>query len=315
MPTEHIADSCVLWSGFDVSIVARSYAQFTGILAGFAFVVINLVLDRAYRRRADGHSPSVREVEHDTSVGIALVCAFLGLFLTCLRYSLLAGEQGCALTDGRAASVEVLTAVVFGASIYMLLYAIVQFISGAAGILAKHCVFIQTILVPPITVFFVENTLTHLAVALGDPQTRQPLQPLWDKATQLSIPIPLAILVLCAAGWSLGITRRRSESPAGGVAQRLRTVVPYITVAIVASGIIRSVMALPETNTAAHIGPGEGWLWVGLLAAAVVIQSTALSFQKGVEVPLITAQKNITEDGVGTADIDEGSRQLSTRGR
>ncbi len=31
-----------------MSIVARSYAQFTGILAGFAFVVINLVLDRAY---------------------------------------------------------------------------------------------------------------------------------------------------------------------------------------------------------------------------------------------------------------------------
>ncbi|WP_375489426.1 hypothetical protein [uncultured Mycobacterium sp.] len=74
-------------------------------------------------------------------------------------------------------------------------------------------------------------------------------------------------------------------------------------------------MALPETNTAAHIGPGEAWLWVGLLAAAVVIQSTALSFQKGVEVPLITAPRNTTEDDAGTADIDEGSRQFSIRGR
>ena len=32
------ADGCVLWTRFDISIVARSYAQSTGILAGFAFV-------------------------------------------------------------------------------------------------------------------------------------------------------------------------------------------------------------------------------------------------------------------------------------
>jgi hypothetical protein len=54
MPTGQIADSCVLWTGFDISIVARNYAQLAGVLAGFAFVVINLVLDRAYRRRSDG---------------------------------------------------------------------------------------------------------------------------------------------------------------------------------------------------------------------------------------------------------------------
>jgi hypothetical protein len=125
-----IADSCVLWTGFDISIVSRTYAQFTGILAGFAFVVINLVLDRAYRRRGEGRSLEPREIEHETQIGIALVCAFLGLFLTTLRYGLLAGETGCALTDGRAASVEVLAAVSFAASIYMLLYAIVQFFSG-----------------------------------------------------------------------------------------------------------------------------------------------------------------------------------------
>jgi hypothetical protein len=52
MPTGQIADSCVLWTGFDISIVARNYAQLAGVLAGFAFVVINLVLDRGYRRAA-----------------------------------------------------------------------------------------------------------------------------------------------------------------------------------------------------------------------------------------------------------------------
>src|SRR5947209_5937541 len=163
MVTGLLADSCTLWTGFDVSSVGRSYAQFTGILAGFAFIVINLVLDRAYRRRSDGRSMEPREVEHETQVGIALVSGFLGLVLTTLRYALLAGENGCALIDGRAASAEVLTAVSFAASIYMLLLAIVQFFSGTAGILAKHCVFIMVILVPPISVFLVEDTLTHLA--------------------------------------------------------------------------------------------------------------------------------------------------------
>src|SRR5437868_8012842 len=235
MATATIADSCVLWTGFDISIVARSYAQLTGILAGFAFVVANLVIDRAYRRRGDGRSLEPREVEHETQVGIALVCAFLGLLLTTLRYSLLAGENGCALISGRAASAEVLTAVSFAVSIYMLLYAVVQFFSGTAGVLAQHCVFILAVLVPPITVFFVEDTLTHLALSLGDPGTHRPLQSLWDWANRLAIPIPLAILVVCAALWFVGIGRRRSESPPGRVALLFRTVVPYITVGVVAA--------------------------------------------------------------------------------
>jgi hypothetical protein len=177
MAIGQIADSCVLWTGFDISIVARTYAQFTGILAGFAFVVVNLVFDRAYRRRGEGRSLEPRDVEHDTQVAIALVCAFLGLFLITVRYGLLAGESGCALTEGRAGSAEVLAAVSFGASIYMLLYAIVQFFSGTAGILAKHCVFILAVLVPLITVFLVEDTLTHLALSLGDPETHRRLNP------------------------------------------------------------------------------------------------------------------------------------------
>jgi hypothetical protein len=268
-----------------MSSVARSYAQFTGILAGFAFVVINLVLDRAYRRRTDGRSMEPREVEHETQVGIALVSGFLGLVLTTLRYALLAGENGCALIDGRAASAEVLTAVSFAASIYMLLFAIVQFFSGTAGILATHCVFIMVVLVPPISVFLVEDTLTHLALSLGNPQTHRPLQPLWDSATHLAIPIPLAVGLVGAVAWFLGIKRRRSVSPAGRVAQQLRTVVPYITVAVVAAVIVRSIVGLRYANPATHITPSEAWLWVALLAVALLVQSTALAFQKGVEVP------------------------------
>jgi hypothetical protein len=290
-----IADRCVLWSGFDIAIVARSYAQLNSFLAGFAFVVINLVLDRAYRHRADGRSPDPREAEHDKLVGIALVCGFLGLMMTALRYSLLAGENGCALTNGRAASAEVLSAVAFGASIYILLYAIVQFIAGAAGMLARHCVFMLTIFVPPIIAFLVEDTLTHLAIALGDSEAQRPLQPFLDWADRLTVPIPLAVLVICAGLWFIGINRRRSESPSSLFAKRFRTIVPYLSVAVAGAVIIRSVLALPYTDPGAHIAPVEAWVWVILLAVVLIVQSGALSFQKGVEVPIIDPAKREVE--------------------
>ena len=284
MPVEH----CELWTGFDISIVARNYAQLAGVLAGFAFVVINLVLDRAYRRRS-GAAPDPREVEHETLTGVALMNAFLGLFLAAVQYSLLAGEQGCAVTSGRAVSAELLGGISFVASLYILLYAIVQFVSGSAGTLIRHCVFIVAVLVPPIAVFFVEATLTDLALSLGDPATRRPLQPLWDQANRLSLPITAAIAAVCAIGWFLGRGRRRSASPIWPLAVRIRTAFPYLSTLVIIAAIVRAMAALPKTDAAAHLGPAEAWLWVAVFAALMLLQSAALSFQQGVENPYRSA--------------------------
>jgi hypothetical protein len=291
MPTGQIADSCVLWTGFDISIVARSYAQLAGVLAGFAFVVINLVLDRSYRRRGDGKSRPAHEVEHETLTGVALMNAFLGLFLSAIQYSLLAGENGCSLTGGRAASAELLGGISFVASVYMLLYAVVQFVSGSAGTLAKHCVFIVAVLVPPIAVFFIEAMISDLALALADPTTRQPLQPLWDDANNLSVPIALAVLVAAAAVWRVGRKRRVSETPSDPRVQTLRTALPYVTVVVVISAVVRAVSALPVRNPAAHLAAGEAWLWAAVFAALMLVQSATLSLQTGVEVAYVDAEQ------------------------
>ncbi|OBJ57448.1 hypothetical protein A9W94_01565 [Mycobacterium asiaticum] len=280
-----LAEPCVLWSGFDPSIVARSYAQFAGILAGFAFVVINLVLDRAYRRRGDSRVLDPRESAHETQIGIALVCAFLGLVLTTLRYSLLAGESGCALTEGRAGSAAVLAAVSLAASLYTLLYAIVQFFSGTSALLVRHCVFILAAIAPALAVAFVAQTLTHLALALGNPETRQPLQPLWDQANHLSTLIPVALIGISAVMWVIGIKRRRSEAPVSSLAQHFQSSVPYTTIALAIAVTMRSVALLGYANPAVHISPTEAWVWVGLLAITLLLQGAALSFQRGVEVP------------------------------
>jgi hypothetical protein len=290
MPTGHIADSCVLWTGFDISIVARNYAQLAGVLAGFAFVVINLVLDRGYRRRGDGKSREARDVEHETLTGVALMNAFLGLFLSAIQYSLLAGENGCALTGGRAASAELLGGISFVASVYMLLFSVVQFVSGSAGTLAKHCVFIVAVLVPPIAVFFIEATLSDLALALADPATHQPLQPLWDRANNLSVPIALAVLIVCASVWRIGRQKRCSSSYSRR-AQHLRTALPYATVVVVISAVVCAVTALPVRNPAAHLAPGEAWFWVAVFAVLMLIQSTALSTQAGVELAYVEADQ------------------------
>jgi hypothetical protein len=284
MPTGQLADSCVLWTGFDISIVARNYAQLAGVLAGFAFVVINLVLDRGYRRRGDGKPRTAHDVEHETLTGVALMNAFLGLFLAAIQYSLLAGENGCSLTGGRASSAELLGAISFVASVYMLLYAVVQFVSGSAETLAKHCVFIVAVLVPPIAVFFIEATLSDLALALADKGTREPLEPLWSDANNLGVPIALAVFAVCATLWWVGRARRTSEASSSARVQKFRTALPYITVVVVISVVVRALTALPVRNPAAHLAPAEAWLWVGVFAALLVAQSSALSLQTGVEV-------------------------------
>ena len=287
MPTAQLAASCVLWTGFDISIVARNYAQLAGVLAGFAFVVINLVLDRGYRRRGDGKPRGASEVEHETLTGVALMNAFLGLFLSAIQYSLLAGENGCSLTGGRAASAELLGGISFVASVYMLLYAVVQFVSGSAETLAKHCVFIVAVLVPPIAVFFIEATLSDLALALADPRTHEPLETLWSDANNLSVPIALTVLVVCATVWRIGRSRRASETMSSARVQKLQTALPYVTVVVVVSVVVRAVTALPVRNTAAHLAPSEAWRWLAVFAALLVAQSSALSMQAGVEVAYV----------------------------
>jgi heme/copper-type cytochrome/quinol oxidase subunit 2 len=173
----------------------------------------------------------------------------------------------------------------------MLLYAVVQFVSGSAGTLAMHCVFIVAVLVPPIGVFFIEATLSDLALGLADPKTREPLEPLWETANNLSIPIALTVLIVCATMWHIGRKRRRAESQPGQRTRRQRTALPYITVGVVVAVVVRAVSALPVRNPSAHLAPGEAWFWVAVFAVLLVVQSTALSLQQGVEVAYVESDR------------------------
>lgn len=283
--TEQISDPCTLWSGYDISGVAANFQAIAGILAGFTFVAITVVIDRSRHNRIDGNLLAARDAEYEKLTGIALVSAFLGLLFAAFQYSVLSGERGCALTNGRAASEELLGDVMFGASIFILIYALVEFAAGSAPALARHARFIAAVLVPSVTVCFAEIKLLDLAVSLGSPETHQPLQPLWDYANWLSVPVGFTVMAVCGALWYLGMKRRRADSSSGRIARTAQTTLPYLTIAFVLCARARSVIALPTANPTSHISPREAWLWVILLTAVVLAQSTALSFQKGGEGP------------------------------
>jgi len=203
-----------LWSGYDISGVASNYQAIAGILAGFTFAAITVVLDRSHRHRI--------------------------------------------AADERGARVAVL--------------------------------------VPPVVASFAEIKLMDLAVSLGSPETQQPLQPLWDQAHGLAVPIGLSVMALCGACWLLGSKRRHSAAASGRIARGTQTALPYITIGFVMGARIHSVVGLPTADPTSRITAGQGWTWVLLLTGMVLFQSVALAFQKGVEGPGLDAEETQSPD-------------------
>lgn len=133
----------------DLAAIAENYGQLTGVLAGFAFTALVLVLtpSQASRRQAEGR---------DTGAPLSLLIAFISLILTTLLYSLLAGEN----MDGaraRSATVELIDGLVFGLAIVTLLQGVTLLmrdanIEPAAVTVAR---FATVVAFPVLAVYFV----------------------------------------------------------------------------------------------------------------------------------------------------------------
>jgi hypothetical protein len=97
----------------DLATIAENYGQLTGVLAGFAFTALVLVLTPSAngRRQAKGG---------DTGAPLSLLIAFISLIVTTLLYSLLAGEN-MESARARAATVELINGLAFGLAIVTLL--------------------------------------------------------------------------------------------------------------------------------------------------------------------------------------------------
>jgi hypothetical protein len=73
-------------ASFSIAGTAAPYSQLAGVLAGFAFLGITLILTR------QGGGPSNRP-SGESGILLALLCAFIGLVVAAVEYAVLAGEQ------------------------------------------------------------------------------------------------------------------------------------------------------------------------------------------------------------------------------
>jgi len=294
------AAPCELWLQFDFSQSAGNYSQLSGVLAGFAFLAIMLVLSRQHRRGSE--NDAAREYEQDNRFVTALACACLGLITAATLFSLLSGEVGCALISGRALSKEVLAGVAFFFSVYTLLFGAVQLVSASA--LGTHFRFIVAVLAPPLVVAFIVASLNDLALSLANPphqptEPHEPLLPGWtDSSTSLwnfahsvlTWLIP-TVLAICLTLWLAGFRWRRASDTPGRVGSALTrlvsvalTYLPYASLSLVAYAVWRTAM-LGRLEAGAHIGAGQAKVLVLVCTVVVVLQSASLSFARGDDRP------------------------------
>jgi hypothetical protein len=99
----------------DIAAISGYYAQMTGVLAGFAFTAMVVILSPAERDRIGD------EKQRNSGVLLTLFAAFVALLITTLLYSVLAGEK-IQEARGRAATEELLNAVPFGLAVIMLFH-------------------------------------------------------------------------------------------------------------------------------------------------------------------------------------------------
>lgn len=289
----------------DVSGAAGLYALMASVLAGFAFTAIAVLLPGTLPRRSQAQaedtpaSSSPPQVTRgaDKHVLVALFGAFIALIAVTLEYAGLAGERGCSLVLGRAASEEMLGAVAFGFAVLMLLYALVLLIEHVRIGAAEHFRFLAAALVPPLGLFLIgKGTLAiaespwHLPGAPG--ALYQPrLGPFTEQIDHLASWGPGLLGLVCLGLWLTGmqLARRRARqperrAPAREQAAKLAILqfYPYAPLALSLTAVLRS-YALSAINPAARLGHAEVWAWLVVCALFFILHSAVLSFVRASE--------------------------------
>jgi Co/Zn/Cd efflux system component len=108
---------------FNIAITAGFYSQLAGVLAGFAFAALILLLTV---RLAPPSTPPTTPSPFARSTRV-LVVAFVGLVLTSVNYAVLAGDTS---NSPRSALLELLAGLGFASSGALLLYAIALTFDG-----------------------------------------------------------------------------------------------------------------------------------------------------------------------------------------
>jgi hypothetical protein len=138
-------------TGFNIAVTSGYYAQMTGLLAGFAFTAMVVLLTPVQvGERASGGKAK------DNGVLLALFTAFVCLVITTLTYSVLAGETAA---RGRAATEELTDGLPFGLAVIMLFHGVTLLmhsgnIDHSAVLIGRV---ITTVVAPSLTLYYLTN--------------------------------------------------------------------------------------------------------------------------------------------------------------
>ena len=228
---------------FNVAGASGFYAQMTGLLAGFAFAAIVVLLtptQNAEREIIEHHSEqgsddsqaNITRVElkaNDNGVMSALLAAFFALLIATLTYSVLAGET-LPQSLGRAATEELVDGVPFGLAVMMLFHGLTVLMDN--GNISKIAMWLSrlvaVVVAPILTFYYLTNGATDTASARFAEQAPKaicsgaaPLPPLG---------IVLAIILTAILVVSLTIGRRINKIRAR--MKKLQAVPPITVVGI-----------------------------------------------------------------------------------
>jgi hypothetical protein len=271
---------------FDISGSASLYSQMAGVLAAFAFGAIALVLPGDHKgRRSSADGPNDND-SSDLTVLLALVGAFMSLILATVEYAVLAGERGCSLLQGRAASEEFLGGVSFALAVMLLLFAVSLLVTNSrvpgAG---YHARLIIAMVGPAISLLFlitgaedVASTPWLVPIA-GHGYLPQTSTRFYYQANRVALLLPALMFLFCGAMW---ILRRKFNKDLKG--KRLfrfnvaaSTSFPYVSLGLSVAAAVRAA-AFSEADPSSHIYEWEVWTWLAVCTVVFAIQAVILAF-------------------------------------
>lgn len=180
---------------FNIPETAGAYSQMTGVLAGFAFTGIILILEP--RTRPQNGAPPAQAPNTDPVI-MPLIAALVSLLMSTLLYSILAGEEDA---PGRAATQELLNGLPFALALGMLLYGITLLMltakmpSAAVSTMSIVC----TVIVPTLAMYFL-TMAAHDSEDARSALLKQPCQ-VDTILDRVSLPLVVLLLIFLSVAW------------------------------------------------------------------------------------------------------------------
>jgi hypothetical protein len=150
---------------FNIVPAAGLYSQFAGVLAGFAFTALILLLTA----RLTTAESTTRPADFSSSARV-LVVTLLGLILTSFDYAIITGITASRM---RLAVLENLAGVVFAISAVLLFYSValtIDAVNGAAAVpdadmvaVARNLRLLIAVVIVPAVAFFISNAISDIA--------------------------------------------------------------------------------------------------------------------------------------------------------